>query len=687
MVLGCPYGSHRSLEPKNGLPQTAWKLDTALPICDNELLIDVETLNVNSASFAQMLSEVGPQPRLIADKILNITRMRGKLHNPITGSGGMLLGRVKQIGEKHPAVGNFNVNDKIATMVSLTLTPLWIDKILNVNIPSGQIDVSGYAILFESGLYSKVPHDIPPRVLLLAYDEAGSVMQSYNLAEQGNNVAIVGAEEKIGALSMCAVRQKLGCSGKIFAIVRTEQSTGAIRKLRVADEVIVADTTDPLKSLPVVQKTLKKREIDLTIDCLNVPGFEMFSIMITRENGKVYFVNPATRYTAAALGAEGIGKDIDLLFYKGYIKGHADFVVQLLRKNPGLQEYLHNYRTNHMRKSWAINGENNRANTEMNLMQLSNISMGNIVIHSIALQDTVKAALRIAPYETTVLITGESGVGKEVIAQIIHKASKREAGPFLKINCAAIPESLIEAELFGYEKGSFTGALKEGKAGIFEAANGGTILLDELGEMSLAIQAKILRAIQEKEIFRVGGTSPVRVDVRIIAATNRDLKELVEKGKFREDLYYRINVVSLRVPPLRERKEAIPALVDNYLCKYNNIYGTNKSISPQGMRVLYDYSWPGNVRELENLIQRLILCQEENIISDRDILQCLYTNQNNPGMADGSSSLELGLALARTEKEIFEKAAKQYRTTREIAAALNTSQSTVVRKLKKYKLR
>lgn len=686
MIMGCRHGSHRSLEPKGSLPQLAWKLDTSYPICENEMLIDVETINVNSASFAQMLNECGPNPQKIAEKVSSITAMRGKLHNPITGSGGMLLGKVRQIGKRHPALACLKPGDEIATMVSLTLTPLFINKIHSVSISSGQIDMDGYAILFESGLYSKVPQDIPKRVLLPAYDEAGSVLQVYELSKPGDNIAIVGAGEKIGVLSMYAARKRLGSLGRIIAIVRTKQSARSISALQIADEVIVTDATDPIKSSLYVEKALGKDKIDLTIDCLNVSGLEMFSVLITRENGKVYFANPATRYTAASLGAEGIGKDIDLIFYKGYTKGHADFAAQLLRKNLDLQEYLKSRTLNYIPKENTGTGKSHYANTEMNLEQLKNMSLGDIIIHSTALQNTVKTALRIAPYETTVLITGESGVGKEVIAQIIHKESKRKTNSFVKINCAAIPESLIEAELFGYERGSFTGALKEGKHGIFEVASGGSLFLDEIGEMSLAIQAKLLRAIQEKEIIRVGGTYPVHVDVRLISATNCDLKELVEQGRFREDLYYRINVVNLRVPPLRERKEAIPALVDNYLNKYNNIYGTSKTISPQGMRVLYEYLWPGNVRELENLLQRLILCQESDTISDSDILDCLYIKDNLTDFTSQKDFIMLDSVIAQTERELLQRALKQYRTTREIAEALKTSQSSVVRKLKKYNL-
>jgi len=212
----------------------------------------------------------------------------------------------------------------------------------------------------------------------------------------------------------------------------------------------------------------------------------------------------------------------------------------------------------------------------------------------------------IADTDTTVLIRGESGVGKDLIARAVHFASARGKGPFVKVNCAAIPQELLESELFGHEKGAFTGAYRR-KPGQFEFANQGTIYLDEIGELPLALQAKLLHVLQDFQFSRVGGHAPIDVDARVIAATNRSLEEAMARGEFREDLYYRLNVVEIQVPPLRERREEIPALVTYFLHKFNAQYGRQKSLSPETLARLTEQPWSGNVRELENIIRRMVV--------------------------------------------------------------------------------
>jgi two-component system response regulator AtoC len=223
---------------------------------------------------------------------------------------------------------------------------------------------------------------------------------------------------------------------------------------------------------------------------------------------------------------------------------------------------------------------------------------------------------QVADADVTVLIHGESGVGKEVIARTVHEFSNRDAGPFVKVNCAALPEDLLESELFGYEKGAFTGALGR-KAGKFEIADGGTIFLDEIAEMSPPLQAKLLQVLQDGEFSRLGGQADVRVDVRVVAATNRNLEEMVQLGTFREDLYYRLNVVNVWVPPLRERREEIPVLADHFCRRYARKYGREfKPVSARLMKGFMDYPWPGNVRELENMVKRIVVLQSEDTIAD-----------------------------------------------------------------------
>ncbi len=243
--------------------------------------------------------------------------------------------------------------------------------------------------------------------------------------------------------------------------------------------------------------------------------------------------------------------------------------------------------------------------------------VGKLVFRSEKMKEVVELAIRVAKSDATVLIRGESGVGKELVVDLIHENSPRKDKPLVKINCAAIPSELLESELFGYRKGAFTGAVAD-KKGKFEEADGGTIFLDEIGDMPVQLQAKILRVLQSKEIEPLGG-KPKKIDVRIIAATHRNLEELVKQGKFREDLYYRLNVVPITIPPLRERKEDIKPLVEHFLEKFNRKYGRNIAISKSAIDLLESYEWPGNVRELENLIERLVVVSSDLTITPDDI--------------------------------------------------------------------
>lgn len=248
----------------------------------------------------------------------------------------------------------------------------------------------------------------------------------------------------------------------------------------------------------------------------------------------------------------------------------------------------------------------------------SRYSLPNIISVSDKMEEVVRMALKVANSKATVLLRGESGTGKELIAKAIHYEGSRSKGPFIALNCAALPETLLEAELFGHEKGAFTGAYTT-KLGRFELANGGTIFLDEIGDVSQAIQVKLLRVIQEQSFERLGGTKPIKVDVRIIAATNRDLERMVKEGKFREDLYWRLNVVPIFIPPLRERREDIPLLIQHFLNKFGKEYGRSLSVTKDALRTLMNYHWPGNVRELENTIERIVVLSEKAVIEEADV--------------------------------------------------------------------
>lgn len=305
-----------------------------------------------------------------------------------------------------------------------------------------------------------------------------------------------------------------------------------------------------------------------------------------------------------------------------------------------------------------------------------------IIARSQEMKNVLSLADRLADVDSTVLLTGESGVGKGMVAEYLYHTGNRKDGPFVAVNCGAIPESLIESELFGYEKGAFTGARSDGKKGFFEAADSGTIFLDEIGDLPLALQVKLLHVIQERMIIRVGGTKKIPVNVRIISATNRNLKKDVEKGRFREDLYYRLNVVPIRIPALRERTDDIPPLIDMYLLHYNEKYKENKTITASAKKVLSGFKWPGNIRELQNIVERLVLTTGSSEIDVDDLPEFILEASENTDNVPRRGSLADQMDIA--EKRIFMKAAEKCSSTRDIARMLQTSQPTVVRKLQKY---
>lgn len=321
--------------------------------------------------------------------------------------------------------------------------------------------------------------------------------------------------------------------------------------------------------------------------------------------------------------------------------------------------------------------------------ELKKVAMqsGEMVINSTKTRELMDLTIRLGKVDSTVLINGESGVGKELIARELHKNSNRKDKPLITINCAAIPESLLESELFGYESGAFSGAKKGGKMGIFEIANGGTLFLDEIGEMPLALQSKLLRAIQEKEILRIGATTPTHIDIRLITATNRDLWEMARKGLFRQDLYYRLNVVPLFVPPLRDRKEEIPALAYHFIRIFNQQYDINKCLDERLIASLLEYDWPGNIRELRNAIERAVVTNPDTVIKSIQLGGNISEGEKKIQVeSDDASEIDLKEKVNAYEKELLQHYIQIYKSSRKVAKALGVSQTTVVRKAAQYGL-
>ena len=314
---------------------------------------------------------------------------------------------------------------------------------------------------------------------------------------------------------------------------------------------------------------------------------------------------------------------------------------------------------------------------------------GKIIGKSKALVDAMTVAKQVAKTDASVLITGESGTGKEVFSRSIHEESERK-GDFIPVNCSAIPSNLLESELFGYIEGAFTGAYKKGRPGKFELANGGTLFLDEIGDMPLLMQAKLLRVLQDGIVYRVGSSKPIKVDVRIIAATNKDLHKLMENGEFREDLYYRLNVVTISIPPLRERKEDIPELIKDFLLEFskknnkNNIYMT-----PDAMKILTDYHWKGNIRELKNTIERLVILSQDNEIGIKDIPIEIINSTNVTSFIDLDREIPFDFkeAVEEFEKNIIINALEKTNGNKvQAAELLNIKRATLYYKLNLYNL-
>jgi len=310
-----------------------------------------------------------------------------------------------------------------------------------------------------------------------------------------------------------------------------------------------------------------------------------------------------------------------------------------------------------------------------------------LIIRTDTMNRVFNTAVKVARVDSTVLIQGESGVGKGLFARLIHQTSGRKNGPFIRVDCGAIPESLIESELFGYEGGAFTGARNKGKPGRFEIAEGGTLFLDEISELPMNTQVKLLRFLEDGEVVPIGGTRSKKIDARIIAATNRELERMVEQKTFRRDLFFRLNVVPLQIPPLRKRTEAIPYLIHHFLEKFNKKCGTDRVIMPRAVDCLCEYSFPGNIRELANLIEQLVVLSPNRTIDEEDLPSHILRESIEDLPVPNREGWDLRKAVESVERDWISKALKTFGSQRKAAVHLGMNQSTLARKVKKHGIR
>ena len=437
-------------------------------------------------------------------------------------------------------------------------------------------------------------------------------------------------------------------------------------------------------------------------------------IHITDGEGVIVFINDAYTRTTGIRPEQVLGRrvsEIEGLLYKGSVTGQVlktkkrvnsmatilelgkevlvtgtpvfdeagniKLVVTNTRDFPELKRLEHQLHT--------LTEERKKVHQELAFLRRQQAGGRELVYRSEAMESVMELVRTVAQTDVTVLITGESGTGKELIASELYQGSARRDKPFIKVNCAAIPAELLESELFGYEEGAFTGARRSGKAGMFELADTGMILLDEIGDMPLTLQTKLLRVLQQRELIRVGGSRPVKLDLRVVAATNKNLREEVRQGRFREDLYYRLNVVPIELKPLRERQTDIPLLAERFCRDFCKKYGRDMRITPDGLQLLTEYPWPGNIRELENLIERLIVTNGEGgAVTRGHVLAALSSSGSFHGSSAAAGTLKQ--QVSAYEREIVLQAVKREGSIRRAAQVLGVDHSTLVKKLRQYGL-
>ena len=338
VTVACPFGTHRVITPVGALPQGSERLDNRMEIMPNEILIDVETLNIDSASFTQIRQEAGDDEAQIAQIMLDIVDRRGKHHNPVTGSGGMFIGIVKAIGRDLEAKRDLQVGSRIASLVSLTLTPLVIETIEKIHLDTAQVDIKGQAILFESGIYAKLPSDMSEALALAALDVAGAPAQTGNIVKPGDSVLILGAGGKSGMLCGYEAMKRVGPAGNVVGMSRNDKYKELLLDNKLVHKYFAADAANPVEVLEKALEANNGKEYDVAINVVNIPGTEMSTILPVRNGGLVYFFSMATSFTRAALGAEGVGKDVTMMIGNGYTKNHDVVTLEIIRESENLRK-------------------------------------------------------------------------------------------------------------------------------------------------------------------------------------------------------------------------------------------------------------------------------------------------------------------------------------------------------------
>ena len=685
------FGIDRVIEPVGTIPSTAWKIDNSRELSPGEIRVSLDLIKIEESNFAQLVSVANYVDSKMKHRIKDIVNIRGKLQNPYTESGGVLCGKIEEIHPK-TKIDGFSEGDEIVSLTSVSGFPIYIEEIYDIDYNYGVINCKGYAILFEAAKFVKKPEGVNLKTLLCALDEEGSMLDLKDvlLSRESKRVGILGSN-----LVEMLLYSKMSCECnpdiELIAILDSN-SIGYISEKEFYDifkdavnKVYFVDMARPINAFKEVFEGEKNLLLDAIINLEDIKGSETVAALLVKHKGFMYHTGVKKNLFHSILAVDCIGKEVTIHSLDGYAKGVFDFAVELVKKLEDNFKVLENNYSKHSKKEIKKHSFIEKKGMEVNRIE-------DFVFMSPVTANLVDNALNVAKYDCNVVIQGETGVGKERVLDLIHQNSERKGKPCIKINCATIQENLAESEFFGYEKGSFTGASSNGKEGYFEMANNGTLFLDEIGSLPLAMQSKLLRVLQENSFYRVGGTKSKNVNVRVICANNIPLKQLVDEGKFREDLYYRLNICMIQIPPLRQRKEDIICLAETFIKRYSKKYGLNKSFSDEAYERLCEYHWPGNVRELENTVHRLYISEKDLVIESESIDRLLDDNVYNDVIIDmktevkAEAKLDFNKIMEEQEKRIIAYALKKEKTTRKAAEFLGLPQATLARKKIKYDL-
>ena len=685
--MSMTYGIKRVLEPQHVLPTSAWRLDNSRNIYPDELRVSIKRIHLEGTGFKQICTEVNDNEKKIKQQIIDIVIRRGKLHNPVTDTGGLVMGVIEEIGSEYHNPQGLKVGDKIICNVSVASVPMYIEDITSLNKAFNQVEATGYAIVHDLIPLVKIPEDLPLDLMMFTFDQSGTLYRLHQLIGDSKKFLVVGNSMLTNLLYGYVIRREAGPDAEIVCLFDKRTSMRMVGKgideliEKVFNEVHFINILRPMECM---RQLNAESLFDFSINCAEIPGAETINILATKPEGTVLFANLINNLNIALYITESMSKPLCVRCAEGYLKEYDIFDMEIVRE---MAPYLKDAEFIEPVYRDIEEPETNPFGKGI----FEKTMMEDFVCRSKVMGQVLEEMMKVSRYDCNVIIFGDTGVGKEKAANIIQKNSTRKMQPFVKINCGAISPSLIESEFFGYEKGAFTGASAGGKKGYFELANNGVIFLDEIGELPLEMQAKLLRAIQDGEFYRVGGTSPVKTNVRIISATNKDLEKLVEEGSFRRDLYYRLNVVPIRIPSLAERTDDIPALVSHFLEKYGQKFGVKREIDDNAIEYLKQQQWPGNIRELENMVQRLIISSQGETITLMDVVKekhgelFEYLPDEETDEVQ-QSEINLQKAVEEYECGLIKYAYEKYGSTRKAAKAIGISQTQMVRKKKKYNL-